>query len=290
MIVLIGATTFLGPEVLTKLLESGYKVKCFVRPGSTTDKLKEIQKDIDITPGNLNSSDSIFSSIKEAEAVVYLPDLKNTYYVKNLLGAAKRARLDRLIFISSTTVLGPQETEEKAAKIKSENLIEKSDLDFTILRPTMIYGVPDDTNFSKMLAFIKKNNYFYVFGSGENLIQPVYIEDVAKAVASIVKNKKTFSRTYELPGKEPLSYNRMLDIVKEKTGINFKVRKMPMGLSKFFVNIYSKLSPKPRLNTGQIERLKYDKTYPYDDARKDFGYSPIGFEQGIEYLIKKLNL
>ncbi len=290
MIVLIGATNFLGPAVLQKLLDSGHKVKCFVRAGSDTQKLKEIKGEKEISPGNLNSLDSIYSSIKEAEAVIYLPDLKNTYYVKNLIGAANRAKLNRVIFIGSTTVLVPQENEEKKAKLKSEKMIEKSKLDYTILRPTMIYGSPKDTNFSKMLKFIKENNYFYTFGSGENLIQPVYIEDIAQAIINILKNEKTYRKTYEIPGKEPLTYNKMLDIVKDKTKINFKVRKMPIGPSKFFVNIYSKLSKKPKLDTGQIDRLQYDKAYPYDDARRDFEYSPINFEEGILKLIKKLDI
>ena len=66
----------------------------------------------------------------------------------------------------------------------------------------MIYGSEDDRNYSKMLDFIKKHGFFVMFGNGENLIQPVFIEDVASAVAAVIENNRTFKKIYTLCGKE----------------------------------------------------------------------------------------
>ncbi|MGM0365800.1 MAG: NAD-dependent epimerase/dehydratase family protein [Actinomycetota bacterium] len=292
MIVLIGATSFIGPAVLEKLLQKNYQVKCFIKSGEDrfrpAEAAKKEGKEITIATGNLNSADSIYSSVKGAEAIVYLTDLKRTYYVKNTLSAASRANIGRLVFLSSTTVLVPMESQVKKDKIASEEMIKKTGTDYTILRASMIYGSEDDTNFSRMIRFIKEKGYFYLFGNGDNLIQPVYIEDVAGALAEAIGNKNTYRKTYELAGKEPIKYSQMLDTVKQKMGLDFKVRKVPLGLARLGVALYSKLSRNPRLTPDQIERLKYDKAYSYEEAATDLGFSPLGFEEGIERLVKKL--
>ena len=292
MILLIGATGFLGPVVLEKLLEKKHSVKCLVRPDSSRIKLEEVanrkNRELSFSTGTLQSEDSIFNSIKDVNAVIYLVDLKNTYLVKNFLQAARRTSLKRVVFISSTTVLLPMKNKVKESKINSENLIKKSNLDYTILRPTMIYGSEDDENFSKMIRFIKMRGFFITFGSGENLIQPIHIEDVADAAVNVLENSKTYKKTYEICGKEPLKYNQMLKIVRNKMKKQFIIIKLPISLSKFLVSIYSKISKNPALTPDQIERMRINKSYYYKQAEVDFNFSPISFENSIKKLIKKI--
>jgi nucleoside-diphosphate-sugar epimerase len=292
MVLLIGATGFLGPEVLKALLAKNYKVNCLVRPSSSRTALlgiaKSAGKNIDFSTGTLESGDSIITVIKKAKSVIYIVDLEHTHLLETFLKTAARTELKRVIFISSTTVLIPLESRTKSQKIKSENLIKKSGLDYTILRPSMIYGSEDDPNFSKMIKFIKDKGFFMTFGSGNNLIQPIYIEDVAGSISSIINNKKTYKKTYNIAGEKPLKYNGMLEIVKEKLKKRFRVIKLPIRLSRFLISIYAGISRNPLLTADQIERMGVNKAYSYQKAREDFGFSPVSFEKGIEKLIKKL--
>jgi nucleoside-diphosphate-sugar epimerase len=292
MILLIGATGFLGPYVLKVLLSKDYNVNCLVRPSSSRTSLLSIAKssgkNIDFSTGNLESGDSIITAVKNAGSVIYMVDLKYTNILEIFLKTAARAGLKRVVFISSTTVLVPLESKVKSQKTNSENLIKKSGFDYTIIRPSMIYGSKDDPNFSKMIKFIKDKGFFITFGSGNNLIQPIYIEDVAKAVSNIIYNKKTYKKIYNIAGKSPLKYNDMLKIVKEKLKKDFRIIKLPMRLSVLLVSLYAGASKNPLLTADQIARMGVDKTYSYRKAREDFGFSPISFEKGIEKLIKKL--
>lgn len=291
MVLLIGAAGFLGPPVLKKLLENNYDINCLVRTDSDRSRLldaaRSAGKKITFSTGNLQSGDSIISAIKKAKSAVYMVDLKYTHLLETFLHTIKLAGLKRVVFISSTTVLIPLECMVKKQKIYSENLIKNSGLDYTILRPSMIYGCPDDTNFSKMIRFIKKKGFFITFGSGNNLIQPIYIEDVADSIVSILDNKKTYQKIYNIAGKDPLKYNDMLDIVKSKLKKQFKVIKLPIKLSKLLISIYAKISKNPSLTPDQVERMAINKSYPYDKAREDFNFSPTSFEDGIEKLIKE---
>jgi nucleoside-diphosphate-sugar epimerase len=292
MILLIGATGFLGPYVLKALLSKNYKVNCLVRPSSSRTALlktaKSFGKNIEFSTGNLESGDSIITAVKKAGSVVYMVDLENTDLLEIFLKTAARTGLKRAIFISSTTVLIPLESSTKKQKINSEKLIKKTGFNYTILRPSMIYGSKNDPNFSKMIKFIKDKGFFMTFGSGNNLIQPIYIEDVAEAVSSVINNKKTYRKTYNIAGKSPLRYNEMLEIVKEKLKKDFRVIKVPLRLSSLLISLYSKVSKKPLLTAGQVARIGIDKAYSFREAKKDFGFSPMSFEEGIERLLKRL--
>lgn len=294
MVLLIGATGFLGPPVLKKLLENNYDVDCLVRADSDRSRLlnaaSAASKKIKFNTGTLQSGDSIISIIKNVDSIIYMVDLKHTHLLETFLSTVKHTGLKRVVFISSTTVLIPLESMIKKQKIDSESLIKNSGLDYTILRPSMIYGSKNDINFSKMIRLIKRKGFFITFGSGNNLIQPIYIEDVANSIVSVLDNKKTYRKTYNIAGKDPLKYNEMLDIVRNKLKKKFKVIKIPIKLSILLISIYSKISKNPSLVPDQIERMIINKSYPYDKARADFNFFPTSFEDGIEKLIKELEV
>jgi nucleoside-diphosphate-sugar epimerase len=292
MVLLIGATSFLGPSIMARLFKEGHDVSCLLAPGSNCGNLvkiaKEMKKDILLISGDLKDRSTIKEAVKNADKAIYLVDLANPGLLKNFLSVVKRTHLRRIIFISRTTVLLPINSKVKKNMLESEAIITHSNLDYTILRPSMIYGVKDDQNFSKMVRFIRKWGFFLTFGTGENLIQPVFIDDIVWAVAKVLDDNITYKKIYDLPGREPLRYNTMLDIIKARTGKNFIVLRFPIRLSRSIVSIHSRLSKNPLLNPGQIERMSIDKVYSYQQANEDFGFSPVSFKRGIGELIRRL--
>ncbi|GEM_PF-1034151 len=300
MILVIGATSFIGQIVVRKFLENNFSVRCLIRTDSNTEKLKAYlssyfednsylenkNPNLEFTSGNLLSPDSIYHSLKNIEAVVYLIDLKYTNYIKGLLDVLAKTNIKRVVFLGSTTVLVPIESPVKQAKIESEKLIEKSNLDWTILRASMIYGSLDDGNFSSMINFILKKGYFVVFGKGNNLIQPIYIEDVANSILFVLKNKTTFKKIYTICGPKPIKYIDMLKTVQLLLGRNFKIIKLPAKLSRAFVSLYCKINKNSKLTPDMIDRIQIDKTYDFMGAVADFNFNPISFEEGLAKLIK----
>jgi nucleoside-diphosphate-sugar epimerase len=296
MVLLIGATGFLGPSVVEKLLQNNYSVTCLVRKSSNTSRISKLEetakkagKKISLVTGNLEDADSIIPLLEKVDIAVYMVDLELTELLENFLYAARHTGLKRAVFISSTTVLVPLESTVKEQKLKSEELIKNSGLCYTILRPSMIYGSEDDNNFSRMIKFIKKRGFFVTFGKGNNLIQPIYIKDVAEAVLSILNNSKTYNKLYNIAGKEPIEYNRMLEIVRNKLKKRFIVIRVPVRPARFLISIYAAISKNPSLTPDQIERMGVDKAYSYKEAARDFIFSPSSFEEGIEKLIKELD-
>ncbi|MCL4385146.1 MAG: NAD(P)H-binding protein [Cyanobacteria bacterium] len=292
MIYVAGGTSFLGKKVVEKLLKNNKEIKCLFRNEEARNKLQDLQQKygdrLILVSGNLYSADSLIYGLKGADAAVYLVRLEYIEFVKNFLDAARKCGLKRAVFISSTTALLPKEGDIKKTKLEAEDLIKRSGLNYTILRPSMIYGGAGDNNFYKMLNFIKKKGFFVIFGSGKNLIQPVYVDDVTDTILNVLDNPATHQKTYEICGREAIQFDEMLETVKRKLKRNFKVIKLPIGISKFAVNIYKKIIKNSDLNPEQIEGMRIDRTYSYSEAQKDFGFSPVSFEEGIEKEIKEI--
>jgi nucleoside-diphosphate-sugar epimerase len=290
LILLIGATGFLGRHTFQMLLERGMAFRCLIRHGSSVGLLRQIshetKKEAGFVPGNLLSEDSVYVSLEGIDAVIYLVRLEYEDLLKNFLSAAKRRGIRRVVFISSTTVLVPADTEIKKAKMASEEQIKRSGLDYTILRPSMIYGGEGDNNFSKMVSFIEKRGFFLTFGKGRNQIQPVYVRDVAKAILDVLDNPRTICKTYEISGAEALRYRDMLETVRRKMKKDFKIIRLPIALSEAALCLLNRIVKKPLLNTDQVNRMRYDKVYDHSQAAEDFAYEPITFEEGIEKLLR----
>ncbi len=293
MILLIGATGFLGRHTFKMLIKGGAAFRCLVRHNSgasATEHLKRIsraaKKEAAFVPGDLLSEDSVYASLEAVDTVIYLVRLEYGDLLKNFLSAAKRRGVKRVVFISSTTVLVPVDTEIKKAKIASEEMIKRCGLDYTILRPSMIYGGEGDNNFSKMVSFIEKRGFFLTFGKGANQIQPVYVCDVAKAILDVLDNPRTYAKTYEISGAEPLRYRDMLAIVRAKMKKDFKTIRLPIALSEAALFLLNRIVRNPLLNPDQVNRMRYDKVYDHSQAKEDFAYAPITFEEGIEKLIR----
>ena len=292
MIYIAGATGFLGKRTVEFLAENNKELLCLVRDDSSKNKLSTLKerfnKQIDFIRADLLDEESLTEGLKRAEKAVYMVRLEYVDLLKNFLSACMTCGIKRVVFISSTTVLLSQESRVKKLKLEAEGLIKNSGLDYTILRPSMIYGGEGDGNFSKMIDFIKKKGFFVIFGSGENLIQPVHVRDVSKAIEHVLSNKKTYNRIYELCGKSPLKYIDMLKIVRLCLKRNFRIIKLPVGMSKMAVSVYKKIAGHSLLETDQIDRMKIDKTYSYKQAEKDFGYGPLSFEEGIKLQITEM--
>ena len=170
--------------------------------------------------------------------------------------------------------------------IRIDQEIKKKYNNITILRPTMIYG-RNDINISKLIKFMKKFKFFPIFGSGKNFMQPIYVEDLSESYFSVIKfKKKTFNKSYNLPGKKPIRYIDLLKTIEKKLNEKIYFFNLPILLSIFLVKIFQIVFfGKIPVNTSQVKRLTEDKTFDYTGARKDFSFNPRSFEEGIEIQI-----
>jgi nucleoside-diphosphate-sugar epimerase len=200
----------------------------------------------------------------------------------SILRAAQKAGIRRAVFVSTTAIFTQLNARSKHVRLAAETAIETSGLDYTILRPTMIYGGPRDRNMWRLIRFMRYWPIVPVFGHGNYLQQPIYVGDVAQAIVSCLWNEQTIRKSYNIAGKTPLTYIQVIDTIAGQ--LNKRVGKVQFpsgpvaGLLKFFERLHIPFS----LKAEQVLRLNENKSFDYEEAASEFGFSPLSFEEGIK--------
>lgn len=283
MILLTGATGFLGGYVLEELVKRGHKVTCFVRKTSNLDKIKQLN--VPYIFGELDDFESICKALEDKEALVNIASL-GFGHAPNIINACQEMNIKRAIFISTTGIFTKLNPDSKGIRLEAERLIKESDLDYTIIRPTMIYGTPKDRNMWRLVKYLKRLPVLPILGNGTYLQQPVYVKDLSWAVVSAYETDRSVKKAYNISGLKSLTYNEVVDVTGNALGKKvFKIH-VPMKLSYSLLKLYEKISSKPKLKAEQVLRLNENKDFSHEEAAKDFGYKPISFEDGIRLEIE----
>lgn len=282
-----GATGFTGSRLVPLLLNNGYEVRCLCRENSNRESLS--QYPIEWVTGDLSDSDSLSKAMQGADALVNIASL-GFGHTENIIASTKAAGIKRAIFISTTAIFTKLNAKSKTVRMAAELAIESSGLDYTILRPTMIYGSPRDRNMWRLIRFIKSSPVIPVFGDGNHLQQPIFVDDVAQAVVSCLSNDKTVGKSYNIAGKYPLTYNSVIDTITDK--LNKRVWKIhiPSKPVVALLNIFEKIRLPFPIKAEQVLRLNENKDFSYTEAERDFGFSSRSFEEGINLEIGAIKI
>lgn len=280
-----GATGFTGSYIVPPLLKSGYPLRCLHRP--TSDRSVLPQPEIDWVPGDVSYTDALSACMQGTDTLINIVSL-GFGHADSILRAAKKAGIRRAIFISTTAIFTPLDAKSKAVRIEAERLIESSGLQYTILRPTMIYGSARDRNMWRLIQFMRTSPILPIFGDGYSLQQPIYVGDVAQAILNCLKSDSTIGRSYNIAGKEPLTYNQVIDTITAK--MNKRIWKIHIPYSPIVAIM--KLFERNRLplpvKAEQVLRLNENKNFSYEEAQIDFGFRPLSFREGIGLELKLL--
>ena len=280
-ILVSGGTGLLGQGLLRLLRETGeHEVRCLVRRTSPVERLEGLK----LAYGDAGDAESMSRALRGTDAFVHVAGIE---YTPQVLEAMHRAGVERLVIVSSTSAHSRFEF-RSAPRLVNEALLPGSGLRWTVVRPSMIYGSELDHNMHKLLRFLDRSPVFPLFGSGENLWQPVYYEDLARGVYAALTKPGTDGQIYDLPGPRPLTY---LDLIQTAAGAlakRVRVVRVPAEPVRRALLLAKKLRLPLPVSSEQVLRLQEDKAYPYDKAKEELGYSPRGFKEGIALEVGRL--
>ena len=273
-----GATGFTGSRVVPLLLKSGYDIRCLYRASSDRSFLTDTN--IEWVLGNVSDTNSLATAMQGVDALVNITSL-GFGRSDSIISAAQNAGIKRAVFISTTAIFTQLNAPSKRVRVAAELAIETSGLKYTILRPTMIYGGDRDRNMWRLIRFMRYSSIVPVFGDGRYLQQPIHVDDVAQAVVSCLSNESTISRSYNIAGKHALTYNEVIDTIARQ--LNKRVWKIhvPSKPIVSLLRLFEKIHIPFPIKAEQVLRLNENKDFSYAEAQKDFGFSPLSFEEGI---------
>lgn len=275
-----GATGFTGSRVAPLLLKNGFEVRCLYRASSDRSQLP--QSEIEWVLGDVSDFQSLTSAMQGTDALVNIASL-GFGHADSIIRAAKDAGIQRAVFISTTAIFTQLKASSKKVRVAAELAIETSGLDYTILRPTMIYGSPRDRNMWRLIKFMRLSPIVPIFGDGKYLQQPIFVDDVAAAVLGCLKADVAIGKSYNIAGKQAITYNEVIDTIakamKKRVWKLHVPSKPVVAMLSFFERIHI---PFP-IKAEQVLRLNENKDFSYAEAGRDFGFSPLSFEEGIGF-------
>lgn len=240
--------------------------------------------------GDMNDPESLDRACQGMDGVLHLAALTHSsndaeYFrvnlegTKNLLEACKKNDVKKFIFISSAAASG-EGGAYGLSKLKSEELVCKSKLEWNILRPSEVYGPQMEEGIGKLISWVKNLQCIPVIGDGSYCLSPVYIDDVVEAMAQVVMSPGLISQKLNLCGPEIIPFKDVID----RLSCFLQVRRykvfIPVWVARLGVSLASSMKP-GSFTPDQIPRLLCRKNQDISHTSTIISYSPRKLEDGL---------
>jgi NADH dehydrogenase len=227
-VVVFGGSGFVGRHVVRALANRGYRVVVAVRRPDLAGHLQPLGNvgQIRAVQANLRYRWSVDRAVEGADVVVNLVAIlkqagRQTFSAVQLAGArhvaqAAKAVGARLVHVSAIGADPQSASGYASTKGEAEQSVLETVKDAVILRPSIVFG-PEDDFFNRFAAMARVSPFLPLIGGGATKFQPVYVGDVAEAVARAVDGAVAGGRIYELGGPEIVSFRECLERVCSET-------------------------------------------------------------------------
>ena len=287
-IVITGGSGFLGGYVLREAARRGYRTVALARSEASAAAVTALGA-VPVT-GDLGDQLSLAGAFAtgRCDVLVNLASL-GFGHAPAIVAAAELAGLGRAVFVSTTAVTTTLAVASRQVRLAAEDRIRASGLEWTIIRPTMIYGDPGDRNLSRLLPLLRRAPVLPVPGGG-HLQQPVHAADVADAVLAAAERMAAAGHTYEVAGPEPLTFAELLRTAARAVASRTRFVPVPLSPVVAAARGYELLSRNPKIRAEQLRRLAEDKAFMIDAAVRDLSYAPRSFADGIRAEARAMGL
>ncbi|MGO8927870.1 MAG: NAD(P)H-binding protein, partial [Limisphaerales bacterium] len=232
------------------------------------------------TPGN-----HALQLVMSAKTVEEKFENVHTRGTANIVTAAQQAKVRRFVHMSALGTRPDAASRYHQTKWAAEEAVRYSGLDFTIFRPSLIYG-PDDQFINLFARLIRLSPVVPLMASPHARFQPVSVEAVAVAVTKSLGEPKSIGQTYDLCGPEALTLSEIMDRILDVTQRRRLKLRVPLSIARcqavllelLFRRLLRKASP---LNRDQLIMLQEDNVGNPQPANELFGLTPTPLRQGI---------
>ena len=285
-ILVTGATGHTGRRLVQRLLDRGAKVRCFVHNPANANRLPH-GGDLEIFAGSADNAEDLERAAEGVQAVLHLAHIRYSPYVVEAL--SKKTYPIRVVATSSTRLMSTFRSPLREVVREGESAFHSapSNIQWTILRPSMIFGGPDDNNLEKMAKMIEKLPVFPLFGWGRNLVQPIFVYDLIAAIEACLDRPESAGHMYVVAGAEPITYRNMVLQVAEAAGLKRpRFVYLPRRISTFAAQTIRLFWKKFPLDPDAVRRFGEDRSFAIHPAQRDLGFAPIPFREALK---KKFN-
>ena len=269
-VLVIGSSGFLGRYVIEEFKKNGYETAEF-----NGDARKK--QDIEASIAGCQAIVNLVGIIRETKGKTFYD--VHVLVVKNIIDVMKANGVKKIIHVSALGTKAGANSMYHKTKYAGELHILDSKLDYTILRPSFLFG-KEDKSINYFIKFVRKG-FFIIFGDGNYKLQPVYVGDVAKIIVDSIKNKKASKRIIEIGGNKQYSFNELIDVLARSRNKRIIKIHLPLLIARFMARIFGRFSFFP-ITSEQLDMLIAGNTCSNIDFNVAYGFELKDFE---EYLV-----
>jgi NADH dehydrogenase len=266
-----GGTGFIGSRITSHLLNHSETVRVMTRNPQCVSRTRrfagtEFVKGDVFDDASLDralrgedpqrdSCDAVVHAVQFENAPFEHPSKGRTYErvdgegTERVVAAAKRAGIKRLIYISGAGTREGRSEPWFRAKLRAEKAVRESGMDWTIIRPSWVYG-PEDVSLNKFATFARFLPFVPLIGMGNEKIQPLFVDDLARAIQLSLNNEKTFPKIFDIGGPEELTMKEIVRILLRTMGKSRILLPQPKFLMKILARFIQYLPGRPLTPDG----------------------------------------
>ena len=279
LVTVFGGTGFLGRCVVRRALKEGWSVRVAARH-------PRLELFADPAPeqvvADIRDPEAVAAAVRGATGVVnavalYVQSRSETFDTTHVIGAghlaqAAKRTTARLVHLSGIGVNRRSPSPYVRARALGEERVRDAYPESVILRPSALFG-PGDALISTLEAMLEWLPVIPLFGDGDSRVQPVHVDDVARAVVAALERTDAGGKTFELGGPDVFTYRRLYEAVAERLGRRRWF--VPVSFGKWrMIAVAASLLPGPLITRDQIELVREDNV-----VRADETFAGLGVEE-----------
>ncbi len=280
----LGATSVVGSYLLSQMASEGYQVAAFSRRGSACHDAGAEWRQLFL---------SAFPNLSHgAEGIERWISLAPIWVLPEHFSMLEAYGVRRLVALSSTSRFTKDDSSDPAeqvialrlsdAEARVQKWADSLGVEWTILRPTLIYGLGRDKNVSEIARFIRRLGFFPLLGKGRGLRQPLHAQDVARACIAAMNSPFATNQSYNLSGAETVCYRNMAARIFNALGRPVRLISVPKFIFRFFLALLRVLPRYRSWSFSMAERMDRDLVFDHSEATRDFGFNPRPFTLSAE--------
>jgi nucleoside-diphosphate-sugar epimerase len=285
MILVTGGTGAMGSVLVRELAKRNFRIRVACLPRDPfVSRVKGYAADIRFADVS-KKEDCIricegVSTVYHLAAIIISNDEEvfariNVDGTHNIVEQSIVSNVRHFVYVSSASVVYPHPTPYSLSKRKAEDIVAKSGLSFTIVRPTLVYGENGGQEFDMYLAYLGKFPIVPFIGKGASLKRPVHVDDVTAGLLSLCNNAVSTGKIYNFSGGEAVSIADFSRLCLKSMGKEGKpIVHLPEWMCRVIARFMALVMKDPPLKWQVIAGITQDANLDPSDAMTDLGYAP----------------
>ena len=268
LVTIYGGSGFLGRNVVRALAKRHYRIRVAVRRPELAGHLQPLGRvgQIHAVQANIRNTQSVEAAARGAGVLINLVGIlseggRQKFDAVHRDGAEKvalaaSAHGARVVHVSAIGASEASPSHYGRSKAQAEMLVRAAVPDAIVMRPSIMFG-PDDTFFNRFGSMARFVPGLPLIGGGETRFQPVFVSDVASAIAEAVDGRAKAGTTYELGGPDIMTFKQLMQFTLATIERKRLLLPLPFGLARI-MGMFMQFAPGAPLTPDQVESLRVD--------------------------------